>query len=190
MTTKTTAKSRKKNNNTPGAAASTDISNEPIATPEVTSLEKVRDLLFGEEVQRLNLRQEEIEAHFTRTINDLKSETLDRIQKLEDKLIKQLESLGADLEAEGKTRSQDDSGLQQHINETNDSLTGFENKTRNDLADLYDQLMGECNRLQSESDKLNEHLSKISHDLTSSKADRSTLAKLLKDMATGIEGEA
>lgn len=190
MTTRTTAKSRKKTNDSTEAAASTTKSNEAIPAAEVTSLEKVRDLLFGEEVQRLNTRQEQIEAHFSQSISDLKSDTLDRIQKLEEKLIKRLDALGADLKSEEKSRSQDDSGLQEHINETNESLTGFENKTRNDLADLYDQLMGECNRLQSESDKLNEHLSKISHDLTSSKADRSTLAKLLKDMATGIEGEA
>jgi DNA repair exonuclease SbcCD ATPase subunit len=190
MTTKTTAKSRKKTSTSSESPSPTTSDKEVATPPEVTSLEKVRDLLFGEEVQRLNIHQSKIEADFTQAIADLKSETLQRIQKLEDKLIKKLDELSADLKTEEKNRVQDDSGLQDQLNETNESHNSFENKTKNDLADLYDQLMGECNRLQSESDKLSEQLATISQDLTSSKADRSTLAKLLKDMATGLEGEA
>lgn len=190
MTTKTTAKSRKKTSTGNESQSPTTSEKEVATTPEVTSLEKVRDLLFGEEVQRLNIHQSKIEADFTQAIADLKSETLQRIQKLEDTLIKKLDTLSADLKTEEKNRVQDDSGLQDQLNETNESHSRFESKTKNDLADLYDQLMGECNRLQSESDKLSEQLATISQDLTSSKADRSTLAKLLKDMATGLEGEA
>lgn len=185
MTAKTTAKSKKKMPATEEATSTTaKDSTDTGLPPEVTSLEKVRDILFGEEVQRLSERQEQINAHLTQQIGDLKTATSEKIKTLEHALIQKIDALGAQLNTEEKQRSRDVTGLQQQLD---DNISGLETQIKNSLADLYDQLMGECNRLQAESDKLAEQLSESSQDLSDAKADRTTLAKLLKDMASNLE---
>lgn len=186
MTAKTTARSKKK---TPApeatASSSTQDNNDTGLPSEVTSLEKVRDILFGEEVQRLSQGQEQINAHLTQQISDLKTETFEKMKALEHSLINKIDALGVLLDTEEKKRSTEDSGLQKQLD---DNISSLDTQIKNSLADLYDQLMGECNRLQSESDKLADQLRQSSHDLSDTKTDRSTLAKLLKDMASNLEG--
>jgi DNA repair exonuclease SbcCD ATPase subunit len=192
MATKTTAKSKKKAAAPADNPATKQSSSEDI--PQVSggssNLDKVRDLLFGEEVQLLTAQQKQLEEKLSRMIEDLGAQTSSRISELENMLSNRLDNVAADLDSEGKLRGQEDKGLSQQLGEARESIEELEAQTANKLADLYDQLMGECDRLQKEADKLGANLENASQHLTADKADRTTLANLLKSMAASLENES
>ncbi len=69
----------------------------------------------------------------------------------------------------------------------------FATATQQDLKQLEDSLDNESNTLASNFNQqmveLKAHLEKVSNELTSSKTDRKTLAKLLAAMATNLEDD-
>ena len=148
-----------------------------------TSLETVRDILFGAQVKQANERDQQLEK-LINTRADSLQKSLDNqmksvdntIQKLQERLAKEAEQTAAKVE--------------QRFKQIEESIKSLDNTTKASQQEMYDELVAEREALEQNAKNWNEDLAKelenVHEQLKDSKTDRLTLANLLTDMAASL----
>ena len=77
------------------AVAAAQLGNGPLPGGEVVGVDKIRDLLFGNQMQDYDRRFTKLEERFLQRFKDIESETARNLSAFESNAKKQVESLAA-----------------------------------------------------------------------------------------------
>ena len=161
------------------------------------SLEKVRELLFGDQMRDSDRRLNRLEERLLKGHAELQDDMRRRFESLERFVKKEVESLAERLKAEQSSREEAMSGLSQALH---DMLKTFEKKTgqldeqsAGAQREIRQQLMEQSKMLRDEflekSREMSEAFGRTIQELRVEKTDRLALANLLSEMALRLNSE-
>ena len=155
---------------------------DPSATAPDTgaSIDKVRDILFGNQVREFDRRFARLEERILKETNDLKEDVRSRVEALEQYTKKEMESLADHLKADHDDRVESDASLARRITALDDQAAKGQRELRQQILEQHQRLSDDIRK------KMDEVLAALAHEaqtLRSDKADPATLAALLTEMA-------
>ncbi len=164
---------------------------------EINSLDKVRDILFGNQIREVEKKFIRLEDRLVKELANVRDETRKRLDSLEIYIKKEVESLTERLKHE---QSERDTGVkalaEEHKNITNSlekRLTQFEEQTTNSQRELREQILNQSNSLQDDiRQKYTEILTLLereAQELRRDKTDRSSLASLFTELAIRLNSD-
>ena len=160
-------------------------------TSETASVDKIRDILFGNQMRDYERKFGFLEERLLKEIADLRDETGNRIDSIETYIKKEVESLSDRLKAEQDIRSESDQKTLKELHETaktlSENVEKLDAKQGKDARDLRQQLLEQSKNLSGEIRKKHQESSTTLHqsvqELQAAKVDRFTLSELLMEMA-------
>ena len=164
---------------------------------ETGSVDKIRDILFGNQMRDYNKRFALLEERILQEIKDLRDETKNRLDTMESYVQKEIDSLSNRLNTEQKLRAE---SLDKVTNEfkvetkaISDNIERLEDQQNQDSRDLRQQLLEQSKNFSNEISKKHEDssaaLDRSVQQLRADKVDRSTFSELLMEMAVRMSNE-
>jgi cytochrome c556 len=158
------------------------------------NIEQIRDIIFGTQMREYNQRFAELEERLINESVALREDLNKRLTALEQYVKKELDSLGGNLRGEQQSRAaavkELAAGQVELAKSTDkrfaDAATAGEKSQREIRAQLLEQTKALRDEVQKKTGDLATTLRKETGDLREVKADRSTLAALLTDMAARL----
>ena len=161
------------------------------------NLEKVRDILFGNQMREVDRRFLRLEERLLKETRDLKDDIKRRLDALEAHANRETETLAGQIRQEHGERIE---GHARHARELADTAGAFERRTSaidEQLAkghrELRQQMLEQHQRLSDDiREKIDEVLAALARDaqeLRNDKTDRLALASLFKEMAMRLTDE-
>jgi DNA anti-recombination protein RmuC len=180
---------------TPGGPVSGD--RQTAAEAGGASIDKVRDILFGNQVREFERRFVRLDERLAKEISDMKAEMKSRLDALELYTKKEVESLVDQIKAEHADRLDANASLSRELGETAKSLERraltIDEQHSKGQRELRQQMLEQDHRLTDEIRKRGEEifaaLAREAQELRSDKADRATLASLLTEMALRLTND-
>ncbi len=164
-------------------------------------MQRVRELLFGRKSRQLETSLSALENKLLGEHQKLRAEVNERFDALESYLKSELNSLVESLDREEENRRSQDDKLGEQLREMHKEITEeanalqkrLEKSDREHREELLEARQRLSEELRNQGEELEEKLDEQSSRLSQGKADRSTMAALLTDMATRLvdddEGE-
>jgi vacuolar-type H+-ATPase subunit I/STV1 len=174
---------------TPGANVG-NVANGAAGT-DVVGVDKIRDLLFGNQMQDYDRRFSKLEERFLARFKEIESETARNLSAHDTNAKKQVDSLASQLREEKDTRADADKEIERSLREQNQVLE----KRLRTLSDQVSQLERDfADRLSRETQSLHEEIKRRNEDihhtmekmfseLSNVKTDRNLLAGLFVEVA-------
>lgn len=161
------------------------------------SLDKVRDILFGNQVRDFERRFARLEERLIKETNGLKDDMRKRLDALEAYIRSEAESLESQIKTERNDRTDAHGSLSIELKETARTLerkaTSIDELHSKGQRDLRQQMLEQHQRLSDDlAQKVEEILGTLSRtagELRSDKADRATIAALLTEVAMRLNDE-
>ena len=161
------------------------------------SLDKVRDILFGNQVRDFERRFARLEERLVKETNSLKDDMRKRLDALEAYIRSEAESLESQIKSERNDRTDAHGSLSIELKETARTLerkaTSIDELHSKGQRDLRQQMLEQHQRLSDDlAQKVEEILGTLSRtagELRSDKADRATIAALLTEVAMRLNDE-
>ena len=158
--------------------------NGPLTGGEAVGVDKIRDLLFGNQMQDYDRRFSKLEERFLQRFKDIESETARNLSAFESNAKKQVESLVGQLREEKDVRADADKEIERTLREQNQALDKRLRAISDQLSqlerDTADRLTQEAQSLREEIKRKNEDLQhaieKMFSELSNVKTDRNLLA--------------
>src|ERR1700722_15366432 len=171
-------------------AAQESLNSTP-AAGNAPGVEKIRELLFGNQMQDYDRRFEVIEQRFQQKMRDVESESARALQSMESSVKKQLESIAGQVRQEQDLRAEADKELGRGLREQIQGLEKHLSKVADQLAsqdrDFTERLAHESQTLREESrrrtDDTRAAIERMLAELMHVKTDRSLLAGLFVEIA-------
>ena len=162
---------------------------------ETGSIDKVRDILFGEQMRSFSEGVTRLEKRMEKEVVALKAETGKRFESLERYVKKEIEALITRIKSEqdGRNASTKEIGKElDHLNKSLETKIGRLGESSTDAQrDLRKQILDQSKTLQNDLQKKYEEISNLlekeTGELRASKADRSSLAILLTELAVRLD---
>jgi hypothetical protein len=161
------------------------------ALAETASVDKIRDLLFGNQMQDYDQRFAKLETRLLERLKDIESEAARNLGAFESNTKKQVDSLAGQLRDEKEQRADGDKEIERMLREQNQAL---EKRIRvlSDQVSALDREMSD--RLTRETQSLHEEIKQKNVDmrqalenmfaqLSNVKTDRTLLASLFVEVA-------
>ncbi len=181
-------------------ASNSEISKSQFSSTNITdlnSLDKVRDILFGNQIRDVDKRFARLEERLVKEFANVRDETRKRLDSLEIYIKKEVESLTERLKNEQIER---DDGVKLLAQEQKNltlalekKLGQFDEQTANSQRELREQILNQSNSLQDEIQKKYEEILKLlereSQELRRDKTDRSHLGSLLTELAIRLNSD-
>lgn len=158
---------------------------------EINSLDKVRDILFGNQMREVEKKISRLEERLLKECGNLGQETRKRFDSLENYIKTEVESLGKQLKNE-QIKSDDvvKKIIDDHKNITTSiekKLVEFDEITTNNQRQMREQILNQSKNLHDDIRQKYEEilatLERESEELRHNKTDRSTLANLFTELA-------
>ena len=161
------------------------------------SMDKIRDILFGNQVRDFERRFTRLENQITATIQELREEVRKQLDALEFFLKEEMAALKERQKTDNEQRQQDLEKLAQELKNTANSL----NKTLSQNSDLFSERTSDLRKqileqskqltadIKTKYEQAANELSQVAGNLDEAKMDRSTLAQYLIQMAMGLSGQ-
>jgi hypothetical protein len=180
----------------PTAAA--QAGNGPFPGGEVVGVDKIRDLLFGNQMQDYDRRFSKLEERFLQRFKDIESDTARNLSAFESNAKKQVESLVGQLGEEKDLRADADKELERTLREQNQALEKRLRAMSDQLSqlerDMADRLTQEAQAVREEikrkNDDLQHAIEKMFAELSNVKTDRNLLAGLFVEVAKCLNQDA
>ena len=196
------AKSSKSDGDPADPATAAEMGNGTLAGGEVVGVDKIRDLLFGNQMQDYDRRFSKLEERFLQRFKDTESETARNLSAYDSNSKKQVESLASQLREEKDLRADGDKEIERSLREQTQSLEKRLRTMSDQVSqlerDFSDRLAREVQTLHEEIKRRNEDvhhtLEKMFAELSNVKTDRNLLAGLFVEVAkclnqdTGAKG--
>ncbi len=171
-------------------AAQETLNNAP-STSDAPGVDKIRELLFGNQMQDYDRRFDVMEQRFQQKMRDLEAESTRAIQSMESSVKKQLESLASQVRQEQDLRGEADKELGRGLREQIQGLEKHLSKVADQLAsqdrDFTERLSHESQTLHEDIRRRNEDtraaIERMLAELMNVKTDRSLLAGLFVEIA-------
>ena len=162
------------------------------------SLEKIREILFGGQMQEFQRRCDQLEERLVNIATDLRADLTKSLDSLESSVKGELESWNNRFAAEQNERSEAVKGLAQELHELEKSsekrLSQLEEQAATSQRELQQQILDRSRSLSEEiRQRYAEHsaiLERAIEELRADKADRSALAALFTELAMRLNGES
>jgi len=176
------------NQNAPGAPG---VAGMELAGGDAAGVEKIRELLFGNQMSDYDRRFGALEDRFQQTIRDVESEAARNLAGMESTIKKQLESCVNQLREEKDLRTEADKDLERDLREHSQSLDKRLGQLSDQLAklerDFTERLSHETQSLREEIKRRNDDtrntIERMFTELSSVKTDRNLLAGLFVEIA-------
>lgn len=199
--------------NTPEEERITHIAIEPAKAgkiqstnnPQITAnylgssgnLEKVRDLLFGNQVREFEKKFNRLEERLLKECSTLRDDTKKRLDSLEMYITQEAESLTEGLKTEQIERDEAVKDLGQNLKDTTKSLekkvSQLDEQTSQKQRELRQQILDQSKSLDDDMRQKYEAIMTViereTQELRTDKTDRSTLAALLTQLAMQLTNE-
>jgi hypothetical protein len=182
----------------PGTAPDSDATGIAVAeAPGAGNLEKVRDILFGNQMREVDRRFARLEERIVKETRDLKDDIKRRLDALEAYATKETETLAGHIRQEHGDRVEANTRF---ARELADTAGAFERRTASldeQLAkgqrEIRQHILEQQQRLSEDMreriDEVLAALARETHELRTDKTDRMALASLLKEMAMRLTDE-
>lgn len=180
-----------------GLAFMASQARESAAPNDPVGVDKIRDLLFGNQMQDYDRRFSKLEERFLQRFKDVESETKRNLEMYESNAKKQVESLAAQLRNEKDARAEADKEIDRNLREQNQALEKQVRALSDQLSELEREVADRINRsdhlLREEIKQKNESiqlmLERMFSDLSNVKTDRNLLAGLFVEVAKCLNQE-
>jgi chromosome segregation ATPase len=167
------------------------MGNSALPEGEVVGVEKIRDLLFGNQMQDYDRRFSMLEERFLQRFREIESETARNLSSIESSAKKQTEALDAQLREEKDLRTDGDREIERTQRDHNDTVEKRLRSLSEQLSrierDQADRLTQEVQSLREEikrrNDDLQRTIEKMFAELSNVKTDRNLLAGLFVEIA-------
>ncbi len=165
---------------------------------EVVGVDKIRDLLFGNQMQDYDRRFSKLEERFLQRFRDIETETARNLSAHESNAKKQVESIASQLREEKDLRSDSDKEIDRTLREQTQALEKRLRTMSDQLGQLErefsDRLSQETQSLRDELKRRHEEtqhtLEKMFAELSNVKTDRNLLAGLFVEVARCLSQDA
>jgi hypothetical protein len=172
-------------------AAQEALNNNAPSMSDAPGVDKIRELLFGNQMQDYDRRFAVMEERFLQKMRELEAESTRALQSIESSMKKQLESLASQIRQEQDLRAEADKelgrGLREQIQGLEKHLTKVADQLANQDRDFTERLSHESQTLREESRRRTEDtraaLERMLAELMHVKTDRSLLAGLFVEIA-------
>ena len=171
--------------------ATQEALNNTQSTSDAPGVEKIRELLFGNQMQDYDRRFEVMEQRFQQKLRDLEAESARALQSMESSVKKQLESIAGQVRQEQDLRAEADKELGRGLREQIQGLEKHLSKVADQLAsldrDFAERLGHESQTLREDIRRRNEDtratIERMFSELSNVKTDRNLLAGLFVEIA-------
>ncbi len=158
---------------------------------EMVGVDKIRDLLFGNQMQDYDRRFSKLEERFLQRLKDIESETARNLSAFESNGKKQVDSLASQLREEKDLRADADKDIERNLRDQTQALEKRLRTMSDQIAqlerDLADRLGRETQSLHEEikrkSGDIQHTIEKMFSELSNVKTDRNLLAGLFVEVA-------
>ena len=159
--------------------------------PESSGVDKMRELLFGNQMQDYDKRFSIMEDRFQQRLRDLEGESVRSLSALETTMKKQLESVAGQFREEKDLRADADKELERNLRDHTQALEKRLAQVSDQLArqerDFTDRLAHEVQGLREEIRRRQEDsratMERMFSELSNVKTDRNLLAGLFVEIA-------
>lgn len=161
------------------------------------NVDKIRDILFGGQMRDYDQRFRRLEETLLRESNEIREMTKQRLDALEAYIKREFEAQAQRLRAERDERNsafqqaarelhEIHENLSRRLNESNDAVSETSRSIREEILSRSTSLLQEMQHRHREG---NENLERHVSQLRSDKADRTSIAALLNEMAMRLTGD-
>lgn len=177
-----------------------DISNSQVFgkhPSESGNLDKIRDILFGNQVRDYEQRFNRLEEHLVKECSNLREDTKKRLDVIENYIKNEVDSLTTRLKTEQNERNIAVTEVNEEFKNVVKSLerkiAQLDEQTSQNQRDLRQQILDQSKTLDDDLKhnykELLAALEKESQELHTQKTDRSTLARLFSELALRLDNE-
>ena len=169
------------------------VTNQPASNTAFSELEQLRLIIFGDAQRVLEQKISQLSNDLNDQFNELKTEQKRHSLEIKEMLEKAVESLSDKLDFVDSQHDEKHQTMVATTETLNAQLELSDASGKDEVDALHKRLDEEVQKLNSLFS--NKHaeamakLAKVSHELTDTKTDRKTLAKLLATMATNLESD-
>jgi hypothetical protein len=171
--------------------AQTPAATSGLAGADTVGVEKIRDLLFGNQMQDYDRRFVMLDERFQQKLRELESEAARNLSSFDSSTKKQLESVANQIREEKDLRADADKELERVLRENTQALEKRMGQLSDQLAridrDFTDRLNHESQSLREEIRRKNEDtratIERMFAELSNVKTDRNLLAGLFVEIA-------
>ena len=179
----------------PGADNGSNIQNG--AADIAGGIDKIRDLIFGNQMQDYEKRFSRLEERMFKEMNVSKNESKKNFDSLEKFVNKEFESLKNQISAEQNTRTESFRELSRQLKDTTRSFekkleqigeqfTDNSNDMRQQILELSQSLRNEIRQKYEETSAA---IERVAQELQTNKVDRSSLSNFFTEMAMRINND-
>lgn len=165
-------------------------SDDANASP-LSELDQLRDIVFGSAKRSIEQRIDALEVSMQNEFSQMRKSQAENVAMLQKTLQETTETLTTHLQNVDKSHQQKSDEINAYADRLASELEMTETSGKEDTEQLHTRLDKEVRALtQNFNDKYAEAMQKLEQvttDLTSSKTDRKTLAKLLSTVAVNLE---
>jgi hypothetical protein len=165
---------------------------------EGRNLDKVREILFGNQIRDTERRFTRLEEHLIKELGNVRDETRKRLDALEIYIKQEVDSLTQRLKNEQLER---DSQLKAVVEESKNTsiylekkITQFEEQNTNNQRELREQILNQSKNLQDDIQQKSQEilalLEREAQELRRDKTDRSHLAAIFAELAMRLNAES
>jgi predicted trehalose synthase len=182
------------------AAAVAAVNAGPTANSPLTdanSMEKIRDILFGNQLKEFEKRFSRLEERVGRETDVLRSDLKKRFDTLEQYIRNEIESVSTRLKKEQESRNTANESMQAEIKAkmtaVDNRIEGLDTQLGDITRDLRQQLLDQSKALseeiQAKADQAAANLDRSMGTLQGEKVDRATLSSFLVELAVRLSDE-
>lgn len=164
-----------------------------LAAAGAGNVDKIRDILFGSQMQDYDRRFDRLEKRVDKTIAEIRDDMTKRLDALEKYTKKEVETLMSRLASETDSRTEADKELSREQADTNKKLRQLADSTTNAQRELHKEILDQSKSLRDEirekNAALSAELAAAVGALTDEKVARVELANHLVEIARRLSGD-
>lgn len=166
---------------------------KPEAVSSLGELDQLRQIVFGDAQQQLIIQISTLRSDMEKALKTQEQRFSDRLTNMQANITQQFSSVDERIQLLDKTHEDNEASIQKDLESLASEHEMFATSTQHEFKNVEQSLDTESNALLSnfseQIEQLKTHLEQVSKELSSSKTDRKTLAKLLATMATNLEDD-
>jgi hypothetical protein len=166
---------------------------ESKAINSVDELTQLRQIVFGVAEQQLKEQISSTQSDMEKALSIQNERFNERLKNFQQTVEQRFLALEQQLSLSDKTHEDNDASIQKDLANLTSEHEMFATSTLQDFKTIEQSLDSESQTLSKSFNQqitqLKSHLEVVSNELSSSKTDRKTLAKLLSTMATNLEDD-
>lgn len=160
---------------------------------QVNELDQLRQIVFGAAEQQLKQQIASTRSDLEHALSKQNSSFNDRLTQMQESINQRFSNLEQQLQLADKSHDDNEASIEKNLASLSSEHEIFASTTLQDFKNIEQALDNESQSLtrnfNDQLEQLKTHLESVSKELSSSKTDRKTLAKLLATMATNLEDD-